>query len=102
MLFCSMVRCFVLDSVTPIISCPAGIVAELPPGSKSMIVTWKDPIVNVGKIKSSHDINFLFPVGITTVTFTATNDGKSDSCSIRVTILGKEFFLKKDIFINIL
>jgi hypothetical protein len=29
-------------------------------------------------------------VGITTVTFTATtDDGKSDSCSIRVTILGK-------------
>jgi hypothetical protein len=74
------------------ISCPAGIVAELPIGSNSMIVAaqWKDPSVNVGKISSSHDINFEFPVGITTVTFTATtDDGKSDSCSIRVTILGK-------------
>ena len=92
------------DTVTPIISCPAGIVAELPPGSKSMIVTWKDPVANVGKIKSSHDINFLFPVGITTVTFTATNDGKSDSCSIRVTILDKEdpkvIYCPKDLYVT--
>ncbi|XP_028405616.1 sushi, von Willebrand factor type A, EGF and pentraxin domain-containing protein 1-like isoform X2 [Dendronephthya gigantea] len=81
------------ETTTPVISCPPGIVAELPKGSKSMIVAsqWKYPYTNVGTITSSHDINFEFPVGITTVTFTTTTkDGQSDSCTIRVTILDKE------------
>ena len=83
---------WILDTLTPVITCPPGITAELPEGSKSMIVAeqWKDPYVNVGKITSSHDINYAFPAGITTVIFTTTtDDGQSDSCSIRVTILGK-------------
>ena len=78
------------------ISCPPGIVGELPKGSKSMIVAsqWKSPYANVGEITSSHDMDFEFPVGITTVTFTTTTkDGQSDSCTIRVTILGKHHHL---------
>ena len=72
-------------------SCPSGINAVLPTGNKSMSVAgqWKNPYVNVGKITSSHDKNFLFPVGTTKVTFTAkTHDGQTDSCDIRVTISG--------------
>ena len=59
-----------------------------------MIVSdkWKNAYTNVGTIKTSHNENFEFPVGVTVVTFTATKDGQTDSCSIRVTIIGMQYF----------
>lgn len=55
----------------------------------SVAEQWQEPYVTVGKVTGSHDKNYEFPVGITEVTFTATNDGETDSCSMRVTISGK-------------
>ena len=83
------------DAITPVISCPPGITANLPKGRKSMIVSdkWKNAYTNVGTVKTSHNENFEFPVGVTVVTFTATTkDGQTDSCSIRVTVIGMQYF----------
>ena len=71
--------------------CPPGIDGVLPQGQSSMSVIdkWREPITNIGTIKCSHDSNYEFPAGITTVTFTATTaDGEQDSCSIQVRIAG--------------
>ena len=72
--------------------CPWNIVRTTDPGSNSSIVTWTEPFVNENHgyvLTSTASSGVAFPVGQTTVVYSATdNSNLMDSCSFNVTVLG--------------
>ncbi|HYG09785.1 MAG TPA: immunoglobulin-like domain-containing protein [Pyrinomonadaceae bacterium] len=82
----------VVDTVAPVISCPADIVVNLLPNSPaistpvSFNVTASDDC-GTASVTTTHASGANFPVGTTTVTATATDQsGNTSSCSFNVTV----------------
>ena len=71
---------------------PEDISVQADCGKTSATVTWIAPIAtsNCGNpiVKSNHNPGDLFPIGTTTVTYTATLNGLSVTCSFKVTVTG--------------
>lgn len=64
------------------------------PGQETAIITWPDVLVDdeldTPDVASTHDSGDAFPIGVTTVTVTATDsDGLEATCSFDVTVSGK-------------
>lgn len=78
------------DTTAPQLACPADII-QAPEGEQTS-VTWVPPGVtddcdNQPTVTGTHESGDSFPVGTTTVTYTATDaSGKSTTCSFTVTI----------------
>lgn len=75
------------DNDPPVITgCPANINANAAPGSCSAAVNWTAP-VSSSPMVSSHIPGSIFPVGVTTVTYTSTDDdGMVSTCTFTVTV----------------
>ena len=63
-------------------------------GKNTATVTWTEPTATdndgVKAVTSDHKPNEKFPIGETTVTYTATdNSGNTASCSFKITVKGK-------------
>ena len=74
---------------TPTITCPANVVANSTPGQCGAIVTYPAATatgVPAPTITYSHPSGSFFPVGVTTVTATATNSCGTVSCTFTVTV----------------
>jgi surface protein len=85
----------VLDIENPVISsCPIPILQNTNPGTCASLVTWTPPLQTdncSAVMTASHNPGDLFSVGVTTVTYTATdNAGNTDTCSFTVTIIENE------------
>ena len=85
----------VLDSEPPVIDCPADITVFNDEGECGAAVSWTvpTPIDNCGTelTSSSHNPGDIFPIGTTTVTYTAVaEDGTEISCSFDITVSDKE------------
>ncbi len=85
----------VIDEEAPTMECPADITAFTDPGQCSAVVDWAvpEPFDNCGAsiASSTHDPGDAFPVGTTTVTYTATDPtGVEISCSFDVVVIDKE------------
>ncbi|MDX1544837.1 MAG: HYR domain-containing protein, partial [Christiangramia sp.] len=86
------------DTEDPVITCPASISRNNDDGLCGAIVNFDDPVasdnsgnVSVERIDSGPESGELFPVGVTTVSFRATdNSGNSAECSFNVTIADNE------------
>ncbi|MCJ7758466.1 MAG: HYR domain-containing protein, partial [Gillisia sp.] len=85
------------DTEAPVITCPAAIVRNVDPGICGAIVNYTNPAAtdNSGSatvsLKSGPSSGSLFPVGITTVTFEATDAaGNKADCSFIVTVIDNE------------
>lgn len=85
----------VIDTISPVISgCPSDIMMSDDGINCSNVVTWTPPTVtdNCGTtasitFTSSHSPGSTFPVGTTTVTYTATDtNGNTTTCTFNVTI----------------
>lgn len=79
------------NELPQITNCPGGVSRSSEPGRCGATVFWTEPVVSdncPGVVRSvSHVSGSFFPVGITTVTYTATDqEGQSVSCSFAVTI----------------
>src|SRR5690606_37484734 len=80
----------VIDNTAPIISgCPSNLSVNSQTGICGAAVTWSAPTVtdacNV-TLTESHSAGDVFPIGTTTVTYTATDDnGNISTCSFTVT-----------------
>ncbi|MBP8791833.1 MAG: HYR domain-containing protein, partial [Lutibacter sp.] len=91
----------VKDIQKPIISgCPANIIKNTDTGSCGAIVTWVEPTAtdnctSTGNLvwTKSHTSGATFPVGTTTVTYTAADEAGnvSNTCSFNVIISDKQF-----------
>jgi gliding motility-associated-like protein len=81
----------VSDTQAPLISgCPADIVAPVNASCKA-VVTWNPPTASdnctLASFTSTHNSGASFPIGTTTVTYTAKdNAGNSSICSFKVTV----------------
>ena len=95
-----MVDVVVVDTTPPAVACPPGIVLECTdhcggggvPASSPIIVAWLALFFGVdvcdNVLTLSNDAPACFPLGTTTVTFTATDDsGNSAECSADVTVV---------------
>ncbi|MEZ5043203.1 MAG: HYR domain-containing protein [Saprospiraceae bacterium] len=86
----------VIATGPPVISgCPSNITQGTDAGVCEAVVTWVAPTASdegtVVSFTSTHTPGTAFPVGTTTVTYTATdNDGNSSECSFDVTISDTE------------
>jgi hypothetical protein len=86
----------VTDSELPIISnCPTNISVNNLVGSCGAAVTWMEPIASdncgVQSFTASHNSGSSFPVGTTTVTYTASDiHGNVQTCSFNVTVVDSE------------
>lgn len=86
----------VVDAQLPVFTnCPNNILVVNDPGQCSAVVTWNAPIVTdncgVNTVTSTHSPGSTFPVGVTTVVYTATdNNGNSSTCTFTVTVLDDE------------
>ncbi|MBU0717114.1 MAG: HYR domain-containing protein, partial [Planctomycetes bacterium] len=83
-----------IDGTDPTLSdCPSDIIVPSDPGSCSAMVTWTPPMAADNcpgvELSSTHDPGDVFPVGATTVTYTAT-DACSNiaTCDFDVTVEG--------------
>jgi len=82
----------VVDDTPPTITgCPAGLTVSNDPGLCSAVVCWTAPTAsdNCGTVNlvSTHDPGDTFPVGTTTVTYTATDAcGNATDCVFDVTV----------------
>ena len=82
----------VLDTEPPVlISCPGNINVNVPTGSCSAVINWTPPTAedncSVETLESTHQPGALFSVGVTTVTYTATDaSGNTAQCSFTVTL----------------
>ncbi len=80
-----------VDDTDPVISgCPSDISID-PPDANPVVVNWTAPTASdncaVASFTSSHDPGDSFPLGITTVTYTATDGaGLVDNCSFDVVV----------------
>ncbi|HEV2798987.1 MAG TPA: immunoglobulin-like domain-containing protein [Pyrinomonadaceae bacterium] len=83
----------VVDTIAPVISCPANIVVELPANTSdvSVPVSFNPTATDscgTATVSTSHASGAHFPVGTTTVTATATDPSlNSSSCTFTVTVL---------------
>ena len=84
----------VVDTTPPAITCPANVVAMLPPNSMatSMVVNYPavtatDSCSSSVTVNSSPASGSIFPVGTTTVNATASDGTNSSNCSFTVTVL---------------
>jgi|GEM_PF-1089515 len=86
----------VADVIAPtIVNTPAAVTVANDPGNCDAVVTWTAPTVTDNctgaTISSSHSSGSVFPVGTTTVTFTATDGaGNSSSSSFDITVEDQE------------
>ncbi|MEO1624623.1 MAG: HYR domain-containing protein, partial [Bacteroidota bacterium] len=82
----------VRDTTPPIaVSCPPSVVVGVDEGRCSASVSWQLPVFSdncsTPVLSSSHPSGFDFPVGNTTVTYTATDDsGNTATCTFAVTV----------------
>lgn len=82
----------VTDIEAPVINdCPADIVVNADAGQSSAVVTWVPPTASdncgVASLVSTHSPGDTFPLGTTTVTYTATDTcGNTAECSFDVTV----------------
>ena len=93
----------VVDNIPPILSCPANVAVDLPNGNSNVQVNDLEPTalldncggnVNLAYVQTgatpgqgSGDANGLFNPGVTTVTYTATDQaGNTSTCSFSVTV----------------
>ncbi len=81
------------DTIPPTVNnCPQALSITVPPGTTSQRVTWTEPTasVNTGmtlQMAQSHQPGDIFPVGMTTVTYTFTDQvGNEAICSFTVNI----------------
>jgi|GEM_PF-3900202 len=78
------------DEDPAFINCPADIIVDLD-GSCDQSVTWTPPTVidNCAvSTTSTHNSGAVFPIGVTTVTYTATDDaGNQSTCSFKVRLV---------------
>ncbi len=80
----------VIDTTAPVIGCPANQTVQAT-GTTGAIVTWAVPTVtdNSGPVTpvGSHSPGATFPIGSTTVTYTATDpSGNASSCSFNIVV----------------
>ena len=86
----------VSDTELPTIAnCPANIVLNNTPGACGAVVTWTAPTITDNcpgvTVTSTHTSGSTFPIGITTVTYTATDaKGNVNVCSFTVTVTDNE------------
>lgn len=84
-----------METIPPqITGCPANLAIELPPGACQVAGGWASPIATdnctVQSLISSHNPTDLLDIGVTTVTYTATDKfGNSSTCSFDVTVSDK-------------
>ena len=82
----------VIDNEAPVLdSCPSNITMDNDSGFCSAVVTWSGPTASdncqLDTLMGTHMSGMTFPVGTTTVTYTATDTaGNADSCSFDVTV----------------
>jgi gliding motility-associated-like protein len=82
------------DKTAPVFSsCSAEIVVDASPTCDA-VVNWSEPVVadncGIASVISSHHSGDVFPVGISTVTYTATDlAGNSSVCEFKVTVKNK-------------
>ncbi len=80
------------DDIAPLITgCPDNIIADLSVSNCEASVDWTAPIVsdncNISSFVSNHNPGDAFPVGTTTITYTATDvAGNVSTCSFDVTV----------------
>ncbi|MBT1698108.1 HYR domain-containing protein [Fulvivirgaceae bacterium PWU4] len=79
------------DTAPAITGCPADIVATVSTSCETA-VTWTSPTVTdnctLASFTADHNSGDVFPIGTTTVTYTATDQsGKTSSCSFRVIVV---------------
>jgi gliding motility-associated-like protein len=85
-------RITVVDNSAPVFAnCPSNIVISSG-GSCSAVASWTPPTatdncVVVPTVTTTHAPNTSFPVGVTTVTYTATAGALSSTCSFTVTVI---------------
>lgn len=81
------------DATPPVIAgCPGDITVRPTPGQCAAVVSWTPPTASdncgVPSLVASHEPGSSFPVGTTTVTYTATDDASNTAlCSFDVTVL---------------
>jgi len=86
----------VIDTENPVISgCPSDITVNNDPGICGAAVSWTEPTASdncgIDTFSSDRHPGDTFPVGTTTVTYTATDiHGNSTSCSFDVTVVDAE------------
>ena len=85
----------VIDKEVPTITCPDDITVNNAPGQCFASVSWAAPTVNdncgVTEINTTHQPGSLFPVGMTTVEYTITDEeGNTTACSFIVTVNDNE------------
>lgn len=76
----------------PVVGCPPDIEVYADPGENSAVVDWVEPFATdnctVVSLTSTHNPGDSFPVGTTTVSYTATDQcGNTASCSFDITVL---------------
>jgi tripartite motif-containing protein 71 len=84
----------VVDTTAPAISCPANVVATLPPNSAATSAVVSYPAVTATDscspsvtVNSSPASGSVFPLGTTTVNATASDGSNTSSCSFTVSVL---------------
>ncbi|MDX8340997.1 gliding motility-associated C-terminal domain-containing protein, partial [Draconibacterium sp. IB214405] len=86
----------IIDTTAPVIECPEDVVVSIDADDPDAIVEIPLPLVsdNCGDVTYSNDFNGttdasgLYPLGVTTVTYTAVDEcGNTDSCSFTVTVI---------------
>ncbi|MCF8223454.1 MAG: gliding motility-associated C-terminal domain-containing protein, partial [Bacteroidales bacterium] len=84
------------DVIQPVISgCPSDITVPVDAGSCDAAVLWTEPTAtdncSLADFSGSHTPGSIFPVGVTTVTYTATDDcGNTSICSFDITVTDDE------------
>ncbi|KIC01910.1 hypothetical protein OA88_11090, partial [Flavobacterium sp. JRM] len=81
----------ITDTEKPVISCPAAVIANTDIGSCTATIVLSLPTVtdNCGIASVTNDAPVVFPIGITTVTWTVTdNNGNISTCTQMVTVFG--------------
>ncbi|OUL62326.1 HYR domain-containing protein, partial [Flavobacterium sp. AJR] len=81
----------ITDTEKPVISCPAAVIANTDAGLCTATIVLISPTVsdNCGIASVTNDAPVMFPIGITTVTWTVTdNNGNISTCTQTVTVFG--------------
>lgn len=92
----------VVDTAPPVLeNCPGNIITDNDSGQCGAVVTWTPPTASDNcqdvSLSSTHTPGVFFPVGTTTVTYTATDGSEnSDSCSFTVTVEDNELPVVSD------
>lgn len=90
--FCAKIDLCSTDSIPPVITeCPADLIVYLTENC-SQVVTWTPPQAsdncNLRSFEATHSPGAPFPRGVTTVTYTATDDkGNKATCSFNVSVI---------------